>query len=236
MIFFFFSKVLIEVPFKFSNSQCLQAEPHHFMKRSSLLPEMEALLEETTVPPEGLPNNISLHEEALDSEETLGGRSVDFSAVSLLRITPLLIYLIHKLFLKVIMSLQTQTKHPLRIKATNGSIRGRRNRWNKEQKVAVLEYIRKLMQLNPGQSKHEVTKTVSKESSISMSVIGKWINKEPEILALPDGGRRLNKMTQNIIQEDEDSLIKDRGYLRLPPRKLADKKIITKEVLNKVGF
>lgn len=62
------------------------------------------------------------------------------------------------------------------------------------------------------------------------------LNKEPEILAIRDG--RFNKWRHNI-QEDEASLekvIEHRGYLRLPPRKLVEKQIITKEIFNKVGF
>ena len=136
------------------------------------------------------------------------------------------------------MSLQAQKKPPSEIKETNGPIQNRRirNRWNKEQKLAILEYIRKLMQLNPGQSRHEAAKLASKELSISFSTIQNWINNEPEILAIRDG--RFNKRRQNF-QEDEGSLekvIEHRGYLRLPPRKLADKQIITKEIFNKVGF
>lgn len=50
---------------------------------------MDARLETTTVPPEGLSNKPPLHEEALDGEETLREQSVDFATVSLLRITSL---------------------------------------------------------------------------------------------------------------------------------------------------
>lgn len=102
--------------------------------------------------------------------------------------------------------------------------------------MAVLEYIGKLMKLNPRQSRLEVVRLVSNELSISTFTIKKWVNKETEIFAIRDG--RFNK-TKQKIQGDEDSLekvIEYRGYLRLPPRKLADNQIIPKEIFNKAGF
>lgn len=59
------------------------------------------------------------------------------------------------------------------------------------------------MKLNPQQSRLEAVKLASKESSISINTIQRWIKKETEILAIRDG--RFNKTKQNI-QEDEASL------------------------------
>lgn len=88
---------------------------------------MEALLETTTLPLEGLSNKPPLHEEILDGEEDLQEQSVDFAAVSLCCITSFWykflcpstkgrkkVYekLIHEIFLKAIMSLQAQKTGP----------------------------------------------------------------------------------------------------------------------------
>lgn len=44
---------------------------------------MEAQLETTTVPPEGLSKKLLLHEEALDGKEALREQNVNFATVSL---------------------------------------------------------------------------------------------------------------------------------------------------------